>query len=67
MELLGLLDTSQPPLHLQTGRTPSVASSSERTQLVMSQPDTDKPNPKLTSPPCVKMVWGPLENPGMAY
>lgn len=41
----GLLDTSQPPLHLQTGCTPLVASSSDNTQLVMSEPDPDRPNP----------------------
>lgn len=44
VEPLGLLDTSQPPLRLQTARTPSVASSSDRTQAVMSQSGTDKPN-----------------------
>lgn len=32
VEPLGLLDTSQPPLRLQTAHTPSVASSSDRTQ-----------------------------------
>lgn len=67
VEPLGLLDTAQPPLHLQTGCTPLVASSSDKTQVVMSQPDTDKPRPKAKSPPCVKMVWGTLGNPGMVY
>lgn len=58
VEPLSLLDTSQPPLHLQTGCTPSGASSSERTQLVMSQPDTENPKPEPKSPPCVQMFRG---------